>query len=86
MTDNNDIDNPHVANLKNPSGTVVLTINGRDMTIDKVQLAAAADRLGADRYDVLSIGGYCNSRGEWEPDYGSVRIERRNLPGKNDDE
>ncbi len=84
MTDN-DIDNPHVANLKTPYGSATLTVGGREVTIDMAAFAAAAEKLGADRYDVLSIGGYFNSRDEWVPDYATVRIDRRAEPGEGDE-
>jgi hypothetical protein len=77
----NDVEHPQVANLVSP--VAVTTING--MTIDMHQFAAAADKLGAGKLDVLSIGGYRNARGELVPDYDTVRIERR-APEDDDDE
>lgn len=64
---------PRLANLVNPVDSLV--ING--MRIDMRKFKEAADRLGADKHDVLSIGGYRNAKGELVPDYDSVRIERR---------
>jgi hypothetical protein len=73
MNEPNDVDNPLVANLVSP--VAVATING--MTIDMHQFAAAAEKLGAEKSDVLSIGGYRNAKGQLVPDYSTVRIERR---------
>lgn len=73
MSNGDNIDNPQIANLVKPLDTQV--ING--MTIDMHRFAAAAEKLGADKLDVLSIGGYRNAKGEFVPDYDSVRIEKR---------
>lgn len=73
---------PLVVNLKDPNGMKTLTTEtGEKLKIDAKKMAAAADKLGADKYDVLSIGGYRNAKGEFVPDYDSVRIESRNNPG-----
>lgn len=66
-------EHPQLVNLTNPCQTQ--RING--MTVDMHKLAEAADKLGAQASDVLSIGGYRNARGQLVPDYDSVRIERR---------
>jgi hypothetical protein len=78
----NDAEHPLVANLISP--VAVTTING--MTIDMHQFAAAADKLGAGKLDVLSISGYRNAKGELVPDYSTVRIERRGQEDDDDDE
>ena len=65
---------PKIVNLKQPQQTQ--RING--MLVDMHKLKAAADKLGAVKGDVLSIGGYRNARGELVPDYDTVRIENRN--------
>lgn len=62
---------PKVVNLKTPAESMV--VNG--MTIDMRRFAEAANELGAEPHDVLSIGGYINAKGERVPDYTSIRIE-----------
>jgi len=69
----NSADDPQIANLVDPLKQQ--TIAG--MVIDMVRFAEAAEALGAEKGDVLSIGGYRNSRGELIPDYDSIRIEKR---------
>lgn len=64
------IDNAPTVNLAKPVGT--REING--MIVDLTLLAEAADRIGADKYTMLTISGYRNARGELVPDYDSVKI------------
>lgn len=73
MTDDNDL---RVINLSAPTlETIKLEVEGGHMIVDVGKLKTAADELGAGKYDVLSIGGYRNARGEFVADYSSVRIE-----------
>lgn len=82
MTQGQSADEPMVVNLKDPNGTKTLTTEtGMKLKIDVKKMAKAADRLGATQHDVLSIDGYRNAKGEFVPDYDSVRIESRNNPG-----
>ncbi len=71
-----------MANLVKP--VAVATING--MTIDMHQFAAAAEKLGAEKLDVLSIAGYRNAKGQLVPDYSTIRIERHGQDEDDDDE
>ena len=64
-------DNPRLVNLTTP--VEELSING--MKVDMHRFAQAANALGAQADDVLSISGYRNARGELVPDYDSIRIE-----------
>lgn len=76
MTDQTAGDTPETAptvNLVTPLGEK--TING--MVVNLKLLAQAADKLGAGKYEMLSISGYRNARGELVPDYDSVRIEKK---------
>lgn len=69
-----------VVNLKDPYGVKkVTTDTGMKLLVDAKKLAEAADRLGVNAHDVLSIGGYRNAKGEYVPDYENVRIEKRNV-------
>lgn len=75
---------PVVMNLKEPDKAAknIRTNNAEvKLVVDPKKMAEAAERLGADKFDVLSIGGFRNSKGEFVPDYSSVRIESRNNPG-----
>jgi hypothetical protein len=69
----NSVDDPQIANLKDPVSQQ--KIGG--MVIDMKRFAEIAEALGAEKGDVLSIGGYRDSRGELIPDYDTVRIEKR---------
>lgn len=80
--DGKTVEDARRANLAKPSGTTLL--NG--LEIDYVRFAAAADALGADKFDVLSIRGYRNAKGEMVADYDSVRIEKRNNDAGNTDD
>lgn len=73
MIDGESVDQPKIANLTDPVS--IIRING--MAVDMHKLKAAADRLGAKKGDVLSIGGYRDHRGVLVPDYDTVRIENR---------
>jgi hypothetical protein len=73
MEPGDSVDNPKIANLVEPLPQ--MTINGIPLDMQKV--AEAANRLGAEKGDVLSVGGYRNARGTWVPDYDSARIEKR---------
>lgn len=73
MNEGDSIDDPRIANLANPVGET--TISG--MKIDLVRFAKAANKLGADKHDVLSIRGYVNAKGEKVPDYDSIKIEKK---------
>lgn len=64
------IDTPQVANLINPLPTQ--TTNG--MQIDMHKFAEAAKRLGAEKGDVMTIDGHRNAKGQWVPDYNTIRI------------
>jgi hypothetical protein len=67
-----------VVNLTQPTlQTIKLDVGDGHMTVDVQKLKDAADELGANKYDVLSIGGYRNAKGEFVPDYDTVRIEKR---------
>jgi hypothetical protein len=67
------VDNAQRVNLTTPA--VTLKING--MIIDMHKFAEAADALGADAWDILTIDGYRDDKGELIPDYDSVRIAKR---------
>lgn len=69
-------------NLKVPAvvSSKIRTDTGALLEVDPAKMAAAAERIGADKYDVLSIGGYRDAKGEFVADYDSVRIEKRNDP------
>jgi hypothetical protein len=69
------IDKPQITNLATPQGYTTLC----GMKIDKVKLAEVCDRLGVDKYDVISIAGYRNAKGELVPDYDSVKVERKHV-------
>jgi len=69
------VDSLQVANLVTPLKQPKI-ING--LKVDMIRFAEAAEQLGADKHDVLSIGGFRNAKGEFVPDYDSVRVERRN--------
>lgn len=72
------IDTPKVADLVHPvPAPVVVMTEAGPMSIDMELFAEAAEKLGADKYDVMSIGAYQNAKGELVPDYDSVHIERR---------
>lgn len=64
---------PQIVNLVQPLET--LTING--MQVDMRRFAEAAHQLGANKHDVLSIGGYRNAKGQLVPDYSTIRIEHK---------
>ena len=66
-------DNPRLVNLVAPAKS--LEING--MVVDMELFAKAAEKLGAGKYDILSINGFRNAYGELVPDYDSVKIEKR---------
>jgi hypothetical protein len=66
------VDDPQIANLVDPLKQQ--TIAG--MVIDMKRLAEAAEALGAEKGDVISIAGYRNSKGELVAHYGTVRIEK----------
>lgn len=79
MADNS-IDDPLRYNPTVPSPILYINMgNGKRMLVDGKKLATAAEALGANAYDTLSIGGWRNAAGEFVPDYDSVRIERRHV-------
>lgn len=78
MSRNDTTDDLLVVNLTQPSmKTIKLDVGDGYMTVDVQKLKTAADELGAGKFDILSIGGYRNSRGEFIPDYDSIRIEKK---------
>jgi hypothetical protein len=68
------VDDPKIANLTDPQQGIY-TING--MALDMVKMAEAAQRLGVQKGDVMSVGAYRNGKGILTPDYDTARIERR---------
>lgn len=78
MPNGDSVDNPLTANLKDAQARVtVYTETGQKLIVDMREFAKAAEKLGADAHDVMSINGYRNAKGELVPDYDSVRIVRR---------
>jgi hypothetical protein len=73
MAQGDSVDDPKLVNLVAPLPQ--LTVNG--IELDMIKVAEAAERLGAQKQDVLSIGGYRNAKGELIPDYDTIRIEKR---------
>jgi hypothetical protein len=73
MAKGDSVDDPKLVNLVVPLPQ--LTVNG--IELDMIKVAQAAERLGAQKQDVLSIGGYRNAKGELIPDYDTIRIEKR---------
>lgn len=71
------IGDPKVVNLVTPLDRVKVQTQQGDLWVDMVRFAEVADRLGADKLDVLSINGFRNAKGELVPDYDSIRIERK---------
>ena len=69
------VDDPRLVNLVEPVSH--LTVNGMDL--DMTKMAQAAERLGAGKQDVLSVGGFRNSKGVFVPDYDTARIEKRGI-------
>jgi hypothetical protein len=67
------IDKPLRANLTKP--VPQLTVNG--MRLDMARFTEAANQLGADVDDVLTIDGYRDAKNRWVPDYNTVRIAKR---------
>lgn len=71
-------DEPQVVNLTQPTlETIKVAVGDGHMIVDVQKLKTAADELGAGKYDILSIGGYRNAKGEFVADYDTVRIEKR---------
>ena len=77
------LDQPKVANLKDPAikPVEVMTTAG-PMLVDMRKVKAIADAMGIDRHDVFSIPGYRNARGELVPMYDAIRFEHHKPPTK----
>jgi hypothetical protein len=75
----NSVDNAIVYNPKDPPKSITFTVNakGDKMTVDGKLLNLAAEKIGAQAGDVLSIGGFRDDRGGYKPLYSTVQIERR---------
>lgn len=71
-----DIDNPTVANFKEPIASTSFMTAAGPM---KVDMRVIAQRIGRelDKGDIISIRGFRNAKGELTPDYDSLQIERK---------
>jgi hypothetical protein len=80
VNDNTTPDTPKIVDMTDPLPSVTLhTSTGESIPVDMQEFVAAAKRLGLgdiQKGDVASIVGYRNAKGQWSPDYQSIRIER----------
>jgi hypothetical protein len=82
------IENPKVVNLKDPLSALWLHTPSGPVKVDMQKFAEAAKTLGLGEIrkgDRLSIGAFRNAKGEWVPDYSSIRIERKAPPVEDDE-
>lgn len=79
MNEGESVENPKIVNLKDPVSQLILHTPSGPVKVDMQRFADAARTRGLDHIqkgDVLGINAIRNAKGEWIPDYSSIRIER----------
>jgi len=71
------IDEPTTVNLVDPVAELTLMTDKGPMKVNMKRVAEVAKKLGVDKFDLLSIPGHRNARGELVPDYDLIRLERK---------
>lgn len=71
-----DVDNPTVANFKDPIACTSLMTEAGPVKVDMREIAKRIGRQ-IDKGDVISIAAYRDGHGNLKPMYDTIQIERR---------